>query len=58
MVAPEIGGIVMGRDIKKSDVKKLYGQLGISQEFWDLNEESFFDYNKNDRHLAWKPLTV
>ena len=48
----------MSKDIKKSDVEKLYDQLGISPELNELNEDSFFNYEKNDKHLAWKPLTV
>ena len=47
----------MSKNIEKSDVEKLYNQLGISPKSNDLNDYPFFN-SKNDEHLAWKPLII
>ena len=47
----------MDKNIKKSDVEKLYDQLGITPKLNDLEEYPFFN-SKKDEHLAWKPLRV
>ena len=52
-----LGGMVMSENIKKSDVKKLYGQLGIVPKSNDMEDYPFFN-SKKDEHLAWKPLLI
>ena len=49
--------IVMSKNIKKSNVERLYDQLGISQKSNELKEYPFFNSDE-DKHLAWKPLIV
>lgn len=49
--------IVMSKE-RKSEIEKLYDQLGISPKSNELNEYSFFNSKKEDEHLAWKPLPV
>ena len=49
----------MNKDqIKNSEIKKLYDQLGISPKSNELNEYLFFNSKNKDEHLAWKPLTI
>ena len=43
--------------LKKSEVEKLYGQLGISPKSNNMDEYPFFN-SKMDKHLAWKPLII
>ena len=45
-------------EVKKSEIEKLYGQLGISPKTNELNEYPFFDSKNKDEHLAWKSLTI
>ncbi len=47
----------MSKNIKKSDVKELYDQLGITPKSNELEDYPFFNSNK-DEHLAWKPLII
>lgn len=45
------------KEVKKSEIEKLYNQLGISPKSNNLDEYPFFNTQK-DKHLAWKPLII
>ena len=51
------GGSIMD-DLSDEKIKELYDILGISSKSNELNENSFFNNEEKDEHLAWKSLKV